>query len=199
MGLDDRSPPPSPLPIPLSQGLDPTLGTTFLTSVLKFVKSYEGGTFDRIILNELWRWGVFIRFPVPFERYNPLVGGNYESHRLCGIFASLPLSSFSLCFSLSLFSGIFFPLVCPSHHSPLAFVVHKLATGTLSPPQVVLGFRAGGVVLTIIVKSVGKVAFFTSSFPSSPRRWPSVDQNVNVCARNCSVISQHWIRGTEDI
>ena len=44
---------------------------------------------------------------------------------------------------------------------------------------------------TIIVKSVGKVALFTSSFPSSPRPWPNVDQNVNVCARNCSVISQH--------
>ena len=44
---------------------------------------------------------------------------------------------------------------------------------------------------TIIIKSVGKVAFFTSSFPSSPRPWPNVDQNVNVCACNCSVISQH--------
>ena len=44
---------------------------------------------------------------------------------------------------------------------------------------------------TIIVKSVGKVAFFTSSFPSSPHPWPNVDQNVNVCARNCSVICQH--------
>ena len=32
---------------------------------------------------------------------------------------------------------------------------------------------------TIIVKSVGKVAFFTSSFPSSPHPWPNVDQNVN--------------------
>ena len=48
-------------------------------------------------------------------------------------------------------------------------------------------------------QSVGKVAFFTSSFPSSPRPWPNVDQNVNVCARNCSVISQHWIGGTGDI
>ena len=44
---------------------------------------------------------------------------------------------------------------------------------------------------TIIVKSVGQVAFFTSSFPSSPCPWPNVDQNVNVCACNCSVISQH--------
>ena len=44
---------------------------------------------------------------------------------------------------------------------------------------------------TIIVKSVGKVAFFTSFFPSSPRPWPNVEQNVNVCARNCSVTSQH--------
>ena len=44
---------------------------------------------------------------------------------------------------------------------------------------------------TIIVKSVGKVAFFTSSFSSSPHPWPNVDQNVNVCAPNCSVISQH--------
>ena len=34
---------------------------------------------------------------------------------------------------------------------------------------------------TIIVKSVGKVALFTSSFPSSPHPWPNVDQNVNVC------------------
>ena len=52
---------------------------------------------------------------------------------------------------------------------------------------------------TIIVKSVGKVAFYTSSFPSSPCPWPNVDQNVNVCAPNCSVISQHWIEGTGDI
>ena len=44
---------------------------------------------------------------------------------------------------------------------------------------------------TIIVKNVGKNALFTSSFPFSPRPWPNVDQNVNVCARNCSVISQH--------
>ena len=44
---------------------------------------------------------------------------------------------------------------------------------------------------TIIVKSVGKVVFFTSSFSSSPHPWPNVDQNVNVCARKCSVISQH--------
>ena len=41
---------------------------------------------------------------------------------------------------------------------------------------------------TIIVKSVGKVALFTSSFPSSPCPWPNVDQNVNVCTCNCSVI-----------
>ena len=40
-------------------------------------------------------------------------------------------------------------------------------------------------IATIIVKSVGKVAFFTSFFPC-PR--PNVEQNVNVCARsNCSV------------
>ena len=44
---------------------------------------------------------------------------------------------------------------------------------------------------TIIAKNVGKVALFTSSFPSSPRPWPNVDQNVNVCARNYSVISLH--------
>ena len=31
---------------------------------------------------------------------------------------------------------------------------------------------------TIIVKSVGKVAFFTSSFPSSPRPWANVDQTL---------------------
>ena len=46
-------------------------------------------------------------------------------------------------------------------------------------------------ITTIIVKSVGKVALFTSSFPSSPRPWPNVDQNVNVSASNGSVISQH--------
>ena len=28
---------------------------------------------------------------------------------------------------------------------------------------------------------------------SSPRRWPNTGQNVNVCARDCSVISQLWI------
>ena len=61
-------------------------------------------------------------------------------------------------------------------------------------------FISGFVLPTIIVKSVGKVALFTSSFPSSPRPWPNwVDQNVNVCTRNCSVISQHWIGGTGDI
>ena len=42
---------------------------------------------------------------------------------------------------------------------------------------------------------VGKVAFFTSYFSSSPLPWPNVEQNVNVCGRNCSVISQHWIGG----
>ena len=54
---------------------------------------------------------------------------------------------------------------------------------------------------TIIVKNVGKVAFFTPSFPSPPppRPWSNVDQNVNVCALNCSVISQHCIEGTGDI
>ena len=30
---------------------------------------------------------------------------------------------------------------------------------------------------TIIVKSVGKVAFFTSPISSSPHPWPNVDQN----------------------
>ena len=49
---------------------------------------------------------------------------------------------------------------------------------------------------TTIVKSVVKVAFFTSCFPSSPQGWPNVHQNVNVCARNCSVVSQHGIGGT---
>ena len=44
---------------------------------------------------------------------------------------------------------------------------------------------------TIIVKSVGKVVFFYLFFSFLPRPWPNVDQNVNVCARNCSVISQH--------
>ena len=61
-------------------------------------------------------------------------------------------------------------------------VVHILNTRTSKVP-------------TIIVKSDGKVAFFTSSFLSPPRPpprpWPNVDKNVNVCARNCSVISQH--------
>jgi len=32
-------------------------------------------------------------------------------------------------------------------------------------------------ITTIIVKSVGKAAFFSSSFPSSPRPWPNVDQD----------------------
>ena len=31
---------------------------------------------------------------------------------------------------------------------------------------------------TIIVKIVGKLAFFTSSFSSSPRPWPNVDQTL---------------------
>ena len=44
---------------------------------------------------------------------------------------------------------------------------------------------------TIIDKSVGKVAFLTCSFPSSPLPWPNDDQNVNLCARNCSVMSLH--------
>ena len=41
---------------------------------------------------------------------------------------------------------------------------------------------------TITVKSVGKVAVFNLFFfPSSLLPWPNVEQNVNVCARNCSV------------
>ena len=52
---------------------------------------------------------------------------------------------------------------------------------------------------TIIVKSVWKVAVFTSFFPSFPCPWPNVEQNLNVCGRNCSVISQHWIGETGDI
>ena len=31
----------------------------------------------------------------------------------------------------------------------------------------------------------------TSFFPSSPRPWPDVEQNLNVYASNCYVISQH--------
>lgn len=34
-----------------------------------------------------------------------------------------------------------------------------------------------------------------SFFPSFPRPWQNVEQNVNVCAHNCSVISQHWTQG----
>ena len=37
--------------------------------------------------------------------------------------------------------------------------------------------------------------FFTSFFLSFSRPLPNVEENVNVCARNCSVISQHWIEG----
>ena len=33
---------------------------------------------------------------------------------------------------------------------------------------------------TIIVKSVGKVAFFYLFFPSSPRPWPNIEQKFNV-------------------
>ena len=40
---------------------------------------------------------------------------------------------------------------------------------------------------TIIIKSVGKAA--TSFFPSFSRPWPNVEQNYNVCAGNCSLIS----------
>ena len=32
---------------------------------------------------------------------------------------------------------------------------------------------------------------FLPPYPPPPRPWPNVGQNVNVCARNCSVISQH--------
>ena len=42
---------------------------------------------------------------------------------------------------------------------------------------------------TIIVKSVGKASYFLPLFflpPPAP--WPNVEQNFNVCARNCSVI-----------
>ena len=44
---------------------------------------------------------------------------------------------------------------------------------------------------TIIVKSVGKAATFYLFFPSFPGPWPNVEQNINVCAQNCSVICQH--------
>ena len=72
--------------------------------------------------------------------------------------------------------------------------LHHFSDSTQPYPRI-----AKNVKPTITIKSVGKVAFFTSSFPSSPRPWPNVDQNVNVCARNCSVISLHWIGGTGDI
>ena len=49
---------------------------------------------------------------------------------------------------------------------------------------------------TIIVKIVGKAVFFyLFFFLSFPRPWPNVKQDVNVCDRNCSVISQHWMGG----
>ena len=64
--------------------------------------------------------------------------------------------------------------------------LHHFSDSTQPYPRI-----AKNVKPTITIKSVGKVAFFTSSFPSSPRPWPNVDQNVNVCARNCSVISLH--------
>ena len=34
---------------------------------------------------------------------------------------------------------------------------------------------------------------------SCPRPWPNVEQNVNVCAHNRSVLSEHWIGATGDI
>ena len=37
--------------------------------------------------------------------------------------------------------------------------------------------------------------FYLFSFLPVPGPWPNVEQNVNVCARNCSVIVQHWIAG----
>ena len=44
---------------------------------------------------------------------------------------------------------------------------------------------------TIIAKSVGKVAFYTSFFSFLPSPWPNVEQNIDVCARNnCSVTSK---------
>ena len=58
------------------------------------------------------------------------------------------------------------------------------------------------VLTTIIVKSVGKVAFSTSFFPPPnppnppspppphcPWPRPNVEQNVNVCVRNCYITS----------
>ena len=64
--------------------------------------------------------------------------------------------------------------------------LHHFSDSTQPYPRI-----AKNVKPTITIKSVGKVAFFTSSFPSSPRPWLNVDQNVNVCTCNCSVISQH--------
>ena len=43
---------------------------------------------------------------------------------------------------------------------------------------------------TIIVKSLGKVAFL-ALFSFLPCPWPNVEQNFRVCEPNCSVISQH--------
>ena len=37
-------------------------------------------------------------------------------------------------------------------------------------------------------KVLGRLLLFTSLVPSFLRPWPNVEHNVNVCARNCSVI-----------
>ena len=46
-------------------------------------------------------------------------------------------------------------------------------------------------------KLLGRVFFFfyLFFFPSFPRPWPNVKQDVIFCDPNCSVISQHWIGG----
>ena len=45
-------------------------------------------------------------------------------------------------------------------------------------------------------KLLGRVFFFyLFFFPSFPRPWPNVKQDVIFCDPNCSVISQHWMGG----
>ena len=90
---------------------------------------------------------------------------------------------------------MFSPLLCFEHEKTLKNFLEKLHTSkTKKKEEVEMKYciwDLKNALTAIIVKSVGKVALFTSSFPSSPRPWPNVDQNVNVCAGNCSLISQH--------
>ena len=87
---------------------------------------------------------------------------------------------------LDFFSFHFFSFFCPPQQL-LKFLSMPFNKKTINRTN-------SGVQLSS--KLLGRLFFFyLFFFPSFPRPWPNVKQDVNVCDRNCSVISQHWMGG----